>query len=467
MTGWLILGGIILFFGFLIARAVANLIEVCSPNEVLIFAGNTSGYKVVKGGRGLRIPLFETVHRMDLTLITIDVSVTGAYSKGGIPLNVAGVANIKVSGERPELDRAVERFLGLSRENLVAVAKDTLEGALRGIVATMTPEDLNENKAAFERSLETEARDSLRKIGLTLDVLKIQSVEDRVGYLTAIGEKDKAELFRRARIAEAENRGQSQIKDAENKQMAQVAKLQAQIETLKAEANRRITNAKTEGAAMVAEEEGKVQAAVARAEASLEVQKARIEQVKLQLEADVIQPAKAAMEASIREARGNASRISEEGRAIADGLKALVERWRASGDSAREMLLLQKLDDILKVLMSGMEGIHIDRVSVFAGAQKGEGGNGSSEGNGHFTSGLLKVLEEVKSGTGFDVAGSLSKLTGSESEPKALSSRAASRLAAKIPAREEDSDPELEVEEDSAPRARIIKPRLIATPRQS
>ena len=57
--------------------------------------GITRGYKVIKGGRGTRIPLFETVDRIDLTNMIIDVAVSNAYAKGGIPLSVSGVANVK------------------------------------------------------------------------------------------------------------------------------------------------------------------------------------------------------------------------------------------------------------------------------------------------------------------------------------------------------------------------------------
>ena len=69
------------FIGVLAATLIAkNLIYLCGPNEVLVFSGGhymgqdgiTRGYKVIKGGRGTRIPLFETVDRIDLTNMIID-----------------------------------------------------------------------------------------------------------------------------------------------------------------------------------------------------------------------------------------------------------------------------------------------------------------------------------------------------------------------------------------------------------
>ena len=81
------------------------LLRICRPNEILIFSGRkhvtddgrTVGYRVVFGGRGMRVPVVETVQRMDVSLISVPIAVQGAYSEGGIPLTVHAIANIKVS----------------------------------------------------------------------------------------------------------------------------------------------------------------------------------------------------------------------------------------------------------------------------------------------------------------------------------------------------------------------------------
>src|SRR5215470_11774203 len=116
-----------------IAMILKRIIYICPPNEVLIFSGGHRklgedriiGYRVVQGGRGIRIPLIEIVDRMDLTNMLIELRVQGAYSKGGIPLNVQGVANVKVSSKSDQLMSAIERFLGMTREQIMAVARET------------------------------------------------------------------------------------------------------------------------------------------------------------------------------------------------------------------------------------------------------------------------------------------------------------------------------------------------------
>src|SRR5690606_31754515 len=105
---------------------------------------------------------------LDLTNMNIDVSVRGAYSKGGIPLNVQAVANVKVAGDEPSIHNAIERLLPKNRDDIMKIAKETLEGNLRGVLATLTPEEVNEDKLKFAESLTEEAGEDLAKLGLAL-----------------------------------------------------------------------------------------------------------------------------------------------------------------------------------------------------------------------------------------------------------------------------------------------------------
>ena len=167
----------------IIALVVTRLIYICPPNQVLIFSGTTRavsgrdvGYRLVQGGRGIRIPMLERVDRMDLTNMIIDIRVAGAYAKGGIPLNVEGVANLKVASTEPVIGNAIERFLTTPRQEIIRVARETLEGNLRGVLATLTPEEVNQDRIKFAQELLVEADKDLKALGLELDTLKIQNV---------------------------------------------------------------------------------------------------------------------------------------------------------------------------------------------------------------------------------------------------------------------------------------------------
>jgi flotillin len=368
-------------------KNIVNLWCICGPNEVLIFSGvrrrtqegKPVGYDLVRGGGKLRIPLFMEVDSLDLTNMIIDLKIEGAYSKGGIPLNVNGVANIKVASDEPLIGNAIERFLKKKRGEIMRIAQETLEGNLRGVLATLTPEEVNQDRVKFEQSLLHEGGRDLEKLGLVLDTLKIQHLSDDKGYLDSIGRKQTAEIQKKSRIAEAENKALATIRDAKNEEEKAIARINAQIDIARAEAQRRIIDAQTRKGAMIAEEKSHVTAAIAKAQAELEVQQARLDQVKLRLTADKIKPAEAHKAEQIAAARGAAAKIVEEGRATASSLREMASAWNFAGPSAREIFLAQKLESLVGIMTGTIGKLEIEKVTMIDSAVLGaQNGNGSA-----------------------------------------------------------------------------------------
>ena len=351
-----------------------QLYYICQPSEVLIFAGlrrrtgsgQTVGYRTVRGGSALRIPVLEEVMRLDLSNMIIDLRVENAYSKGGIPLNVSGVANIKISGDEPGIHNAIERLIGKSQDDIRHIAKETLEGNLRGVMSSLTPEQLNEDKVTFARTLLEEAEDDLQRLGLVLDTLQIQNISDDVRYLDSIGRKQLVELKRDSRIAEAEAKSQSAVKQAENQRITDLRRLDKDLAIATANAEKRTTDALTRRAALIAEVEASVGAELARAEAELPVQTERIKQVTEQLQADIVAPAESECQTMMAEAKGEAATIIEQGRSQADGLRDLVESLKRSGDDAKRLFLLQKLEPLLTMLSDTVQPVEVEEVSLVA-----------------------------------------------------------------------------------------------------
>ena len=351
-----------------------QLYYICQPSEVLIFAGlrrrtgsgQTVGYRTVRGGSALRIPVLEEVMRLDLSNMIIDLRVENAYSKGGIPLNVSGVANIKISGDEPGIHNAIERLIGKSQDEIRHIAKETLEGNLRGVMSSLTPEQLNEDKVTFARTLLEEAEDDLQRLGLVLDTLQIQNISDDVRYLDSIGRKQLVELKRDSRIAEAEAKSQSAVKQAENQRITDLRRLDKDLAIATANAEKRTTDALTRRAALIAEVEASVGAELARAEAELPVQTERIKQVTEQLQADIVAPAESECQTMMAEAKGEAATIIEQGRSQADGLRDLVESLKRSGDDAKRLFLLQKLEPLLTMLSDTVQPVEVEEVSLVA-----------------------------------------------------------------------------------------------------
>jgi len=398
------LAGIAVLFVLVLSVIVSRLLYICSPNEVLIFsggqrasAGKRVGYRVIKGGRAIRVPMLEAVDRMDLTNMPIEVSVTGAYSKGGIPLNVHGIANLKIAGEPPVLDNAVERFLGVDRQQIMAVAKEALEGNLRGVLATLTPEEVNQDKIKFAQSLLSEAEDDLRRIGIELDTLKIQDVSDDVGYLDSIGRKQSAEIQKVALIAEARSKAEAAVQASSNHRETELSRLDATAGTLKADNARRLTDAQTRIAAVVAEAKGEVASKLARAEADVAVQKARVEQVRRQLQADALEPARARKAAAEANAKGAASKIIEQGRATAAAMEDIAVAWQNVGDNARNVFLLQKVEGLMTQVMRTVSGLKVEKLTVLGGLVAGPDVTGK----------VIAASEQLKAATGVDLLGAV------------------------------------------------------------
>ena len=386
---------------------IKNLYYICQPSEILIFAGpkvrtpsgREVGYRLVKGSASVRVPLLERALRMDLSNMIIELHVSNAYSKGGIPLKVDGVANIKISSDEPTIHNAIERLLGKTRKEIEQIAKESLEGNLRGVLATLTPEQVNEDKIAFARSLLDEAEEDLQTLGLVLDTLQIQNISDDVRYLDSIGRKQQADLQRDARIAEAEASSESTIQTAENEKNTALKRIDRDIAIARAEAKRRIEDATTKREAVVAEAEAETAAELARIEAEIPVQEERIKQVQQQLQADVIAPAEANSKRAIANAVGDASQIVEDGKALAEGTLKLAESWNAAGENARDIFVLQKLDILLKTLTSTIPDIHLQNVTVIDGEQ----GNSAVK--------TASFIEQLRQTTGVDLAGAMQKLT--------------------------------------------------------
>lgn len=389
---------------------IRNLYYICQPNEILIFAGSSRrladgrrvGYRLVKGGSSVRVPLLERALRMDLSNMIIDLRVSNAYSKGGIPLTVEGVANIKIAGEEPAIHNAIERLLGKSRKDIEQMAKETLEGNLRGVLASLTPEQVNEDKIAFAKSLLDEAEEDLEKLGLVLDTLQIQNISDDVRFLDSIGRKQQADLLRDARIAEATARSESAIQTAENEKITALSRLDRDIKIATADAERRLKDALTQRDAVIAEAVAEIASELARIQAEIPVQEARIQQTEQKLQADVIAPAEADCKQAIARAQGAAAQILEDGKARAEGTLRMAESWRAAGPNAREIFLLQRLETLLKTLTAAVPDVNVQNVMVIDSK------------NGSTATKLASFVEQLRQTTGIDLAETIQSFANSQ-----------------------------------------------------
>jgi flotillin len=342
---------------------------------------------------------------MQLNTIPIDLTVTNAYSMGGIPLTVRAIANVKVASNDAELANAVERLLGKTLAEIQTIAKETLEGNLRGVLASLTPEEVNEDRLKFAKELLGEADNDLSALGLQLDTLKIQSVEDDRGYLDAIGRQQTAHILAAAEIAEAEKN-----------ETARLAQAKADKSVAEAENEVRLVRAQLAAQSEAAEARVTVAAKTAEAIANQELAEQEILLAEKRQRATIVVAAEADRKAKEEIAIGDAAKILENGKAEVEVLRQKMELWNQAGPDAERLFLIQMLPDILSQIVGTVDNLKIDKLTVVDSGQ----GTGVPSVFNQIAGSTPALLESLKASTGIDIAGLLSGAAASPqgSKPK-------------------------------------------------
>lgn len=389
------------------------MIRICRPNEMLVVTGSKSnqagqgvkGYRVVaNGGFTFVKPILETARRMDVTLLPVLVEVNNAYSKGGTPLNIQAIANVKVSTDPASRNNAIERFLGRDNKEIVQVAKENLEGNLRSVLAQLTPEQVNEDRLRFAEQIAEEVGEDLRRLGLQLDTLKIQSVFDDVDYLNSISRRRVAQIVRDAEIAEAEAIGQAERIEAEMEEISEVVRTEAETVVIEKDNDVRTRVAEMEKEARSEEERTKAAELEARARAEQQLQKVRAELERLRLQAEAVLPSQAQQKAQELKARGRAAATAEDVKASALVNDLLTQVWEDAGNTAELVFLLQQIEMVIEQATRLPAQLQLKKVTAL------DGNDASSLASlvavNHKV--VRQFFEQVKEILGVDLLGTLS-----------------------------------------------------------
>ena len=375
--GELIIGGAGVVLVSLVALNLISrwMIRICRPNEMLVVTGSRSnqgqgakGYRVVaNGGWTFVKPILETARRMDVTLLPVVVEVSNAYSHGGTPLNIQAIANVKVSTDPEIRNNAIERFLGHHQDEIVQVAKENLEGNLRSVLAQLTPEQVNEDRLRFAEQIADDVGSDMRRLGLQLDTLKIQSVSDDVDYLNSISRRRVAQIVRDAEIAEAEAIGQAERVEAEMEEIAEVVRTEAETVVLQKDNDVRTQVAEMEKKARSEEERTTAAELEARARAEQKLQQVRAQLERLRLQAEEVLPAQATQQAKELRARGRAAATAEDVKASALVNDLLTAVWDEAGSTAELVFLLQQIEMVLEKATQLPGRIQLKRITTLDG----------------------------------------------------------------------------------------------------
>jgi flotillin len=412
---WAIISSIVVLVIFAVIVYLKINLKICDPNEILIFSGKKRrlktgevvGYRVIRGGWGLKSPLLERVSRLSLSTISIPINISRALSNGMIPLNISAIAHVKIASiEGRGLENAVEKLLRKPETEIQDIAKSTLEGILRGILAKYTPEEANYKRMELEKELLDTAREELQILGFNLDSFKIDDIKDDQGYLEAVGRQRNAVVQRDARIKEAESGAAASIVESESKRKASDTEFKTRLAMEEYETNYRNEKARLNEKTNRLE----VQASFARSIEELNQKNTYHElnkEVKLKKHhAEVVIPAEAEKTASELKAIGQASFLKEQGIAMADAVKEMKSEW-GHGEN-KELFMLHILPNIVdNVSRVIADNLKVENLVVM--------GNGALPNHvGDVTSSVITFLEKINTATGLDLTKILS---GSKTVP--------------------------------------------------
>jgi flotillin len=267
---------------------VARQYKRCPSNRILVVYGKlaaSAAARCLHGGGVLIVPLIQDYSYLSLDPITIEIDLSGALSKKNIRVNVPSTFTVGISTEPVIMNNAAERLLGLGEEQIRDQSRDIILGQLRLVIATLSIEEINQDREKFLELVNQNVTIELNKIGLEVINVNIRDITDESGYIDAIGKRAAAEAINKARVevAQADKEGAIGESSANREKTVEVADqtTQAKIGEKEAEKNRRITVSQLEADGLSGEAEARRQQEIVVAE-----QTAKTEQGKKQAEKD-------------------------------------------------------------------------------------------------------------------------------------------------------------------------------------
>ena len=441
---------------------IANQYKRCPSNKIIVVYGKTGGTKTAKcvhGGGTFIIPLIQDFGVLSLEPMTTDIDLKGALSKGNIRVAVPSTFTFGISTDPSIMINAAERLLGLTKQDVITQASDIILGQLRLAIATLTIEEINQDREKFLEQINANVNTELNKIGLEIINVNIKDITDESGYIDAIGKKAAAEAINKAKVevAQQEKLGAVGEASANKEKEVQVAEQTAQTFIGKTNADReqRIKTAELEAQAVEGENiskaniaeynatlavkqadafrEGEVAKANAQRDVLLaqkeqeeaklkkeELARQEVEKLKVQVQAD------AEAEKARRIALGEADAIKAKYFAEAEGVKAVLEA-KAKGyqdlvkisnnrpEIATSFLMIEKIEKIVEKQVDAIKNIKFDKITVW------DGGTGTTNGSttANFMKDLIKSLpamHDLANQAGIELPQILGKVEGADIE---------------------------------------------------
>ena len=464
-----VIGVVILVFVVASIMIYASRFKRCPSDMILVVYGRVGKGQsalCIHGGGKFVMPLIQDYAFISLTPMTIGIPLKGALSFQNIRIDVPSTFTVGVSTQPAIMTNAAERLLGLRPVQIEEMAREIIFGQLRLTVASLTIEQINQDRESFLESIRKNVEPELNKIGLFLINVNITDITDESDYIESIGKKAASEAVNKAKVdvAEQDKTGAIGESEAVREREIRVAENVAQADKgkKKAEADRRVYVQGQEAEAVQGENLSKANIAdydaelatkqaaafqrgeVAHREAQVQIQKAQYlaeqerlnaeEVVKREIEKRKVEiDAEAAAERARRVAKGEADAILAKYEAEAKGIRQVLDSKAAgyeslvkgaNGDAkaVATLLMVEKIEDIVKLQIEAIKNIKIDKITVWDSA----GGSGEGSSTANFMSSLVKSippLQDVAGMAGVELPGFLGKLKDEPPPPAKGSSK--------------------------------------------
>ncbi len=241
---------------------LASRYKRCPSDKILVKYGKVGkgqSAQCIHGGGSFIWPLFQDYTYMSLTPLTISIPLTKALSLQNIRVNVPSTFTVGISTEEVIMNNAAERLLNLAQDDVESMAREIIFGQLRLTVASLTIEQINQDREKFLDAIRRNVAPELNKIGLYLINVNITDITDESGYIESIGKKAASEAINQAKIDVSDQDRKGSVGEAEQvrERTIKVAQHLAESEKGKkqAEADKRVYVQQQETLATIGEAE--------------------------------------------------------------------------------------------------------------------------------------------------------------------------------------------------------------------
>lgn len=226
---------IILMIAIPIIIIVAIIVFLCSIYKVadidkaLIVTGGKEPVIKVSGGSFV-IPIFRKAQYFDLCMLTVPANQDEIKTTTSVPIIVDWTAQIRPDINDPDkLKKAIISFKERGKDGIIDDVRLTLTGAVRDIVAGMTPEEVLRDKTKFAENVKDTVADEMANMGMELVSLNIQDITDNKGYYDNIAALDSQEKKKEAENKNAEVNKEIRLQRAEAEKIASEKELESRL----------------------------------------------------------------------------------------------------------------------------------------------------------------------------------------------------------------------------------------------